>query len=81
MQAGFDPRVNLIYGDNAQGKTNLLEAIAYLSSAKSHRTRFDRELIDDGGGLRLSEGGDPGPGTGLHPGGRPVPGPGAAAAL
>ena len=45
MQAGFDPRVNLIYGDNAQGKTNLLEAIAYLSSAKSHRTRFDRELI------------------------------------
>ncbi len=45
MQAGFDPRVNLIYGDNAQGKTNLLEAIAYLSCAKSHRTRFDRELI------------------------------------
>ena len=38
-------RVNLIYGDNAQGKTNLLEAIAYLSSARSHRTRFDRELI------------------------------------
>ena len=31
--------------DNAQGKTNLLEAVAYLSSARSHRTRFDRELI------------------------------------
>ena len=45
LQTDFDPRVNLIYGDNAQGKTNLLEAIAYLSSAKSHRTRFDRELI------------------------------------
>lgn len=41
----FDPGVNLIYGDNAQGKTNLLEAIAYLSTAKSHRARYDREMI------------------------------------
>ena len=45
LEAAFDPRVNLIYGDNAQGKTNLLEAIAYLSSARSHRARYDRELI------------------------------------
>src|SRR5699024_12422529 len=45
IQSGFDPRVNLIYGENAQGKTNLLEAIAYLSSAKSHRARYDREMI------------------------------------
>ena len=30
VEATFHPRVNLIYGDNAQGKTNLLEAIAYL---------------------------------------------------
>ena len=45
LQAAFDPRVNLIYGDNAQGKTNLLEAIAYLSSARSHRARYDREMI------------------------------------
>jgi DNA replication and repair protein RecF len=45
LEVEFDPRVNLIYGDNAQGKTNLLEAVAYLSSARSHRTRFDRELI------------------------------------
>ena len=41
----FDPRVNLIYGENAQGKTNLIEAIAYLSSARSHRARYDREMI------------------------------------
>ena len=34
LQARFDPKVNLIYGDNAQGKTNLLEAIAYLSTPK-----------------------------------------------
>ena len=45
LEAVFDPRVNLIYGDNAQGKTNLLEAIAYLSAARSHRARYDREMI------------------------------------
>ena len=41
----FDQRCNVIFGDNAQGKTNLLEAIAYLSSARSHRARYDREMI------------------------------------
>lgn len=44
----FDPGVNLIYGENAQGKTNLLEAIGYLSTASSHRARYDRELIQFG---------------------------------
>lgn len=48
VEATFHPRVNLIYGDNAQGKTNLLEAVAYLSSASSHRARYDRELIQFG---------------------------------
>ena len=43
--ARFDPGMNVICGDNAQGKTNLLEAIAYLSTAKSHRARYDKELI------------------------------------
>ena len=45
LQTRFDPHVNLIYGDNAQGKTNLLEAISYLSAARSHRARYDREMI------------------------------------
>ena len=45
LAAEFHSQVNLIYGDNAQGKTNLLEAIAYLSSARSHRARYDREMI------------------------------------
>ena len=45
LEAAFDDRVNLIYGDNAQGKTNLLEAVAYLSAARSHRARYDREMI------------------------------------
>jgi DNA replication and repair protein RecF len=48
VEADFDPGVNLIYGENAQGKTNLLEAMAYLSTASSHRARYDRELIQFG---------------------------------
>lgn len=48
LDAQFSPEVNVIYGENAQGKTNLLEAVAYLSSASSHRARYDRELIQFG---------------------------------
>ena len=47
-EAQFHPGVNVIVGENAQGKTNLLEAVAYLSSASSHRARYDRELIRHG---------------------------------
>ena len=56
LEAQFHPRVNLIYGENAQGKTNLLEAVEYLSSARSHRTRFDRELIRFGADQALVKG-------------------------
>lgn len=48
LEASFSPSTNLIFGDNAQGKTNLLEAVAYLSTASSHRARYDRELIQFG---------------------------------
>lgn len=41
----FDGSYNVIFGENAQGKTNLLEAIVYLSSGRSPRARTDRELI------------------------------------
>lgn len=41
----FHPLCNVICGENAQGKTNLLEALFCLSCGKSHRTRSDRELI------------------------------------
>ena len=40
-----DPGVNLIVGNNAQGKTNLLEAIAYLGSGKSFRTQKNSEMV------------------------------------
>lgn len=41
----FSKGVNLIYGDNAQGKTNILEAIYLCGTGKSHRTNNDKELI------------------------------------
>ena len=51
-EAQFHPGVNIIVGENAQGKTNLLEAIVCLSCGRSHRTRTDRELIRFGEGGR-----------------------------
>ncbi len=44
----FDSGVNVICGKNAQGKTNLLEAVYLLTGTHSFRTRFDRELIGRG---------------------------------
>lgn len=44
----FDPGVNLIVGDNAQGKTNLLEAIYYLGCGKSFRCLSAKEMIGFG---------------------------------
>jgi DNA replication and repair protein RecF len=38
--------VNIFIGDNAQGKTNILESIYYCSLGKSHRTSKDKELIN-----------------------------------
>lgn len=41
----FDKNINIIYGDNAQGKTNILESIFVCSLGKSFRTNKDKELI------------------------------------
>ncbi|ENH98454.1 recombination protein F [Gracilibacillus halophilus YIM-C55.5] len=41
----FDDKVNVIIGENAQGKTNVMEAIYVLAFSKSHRTTKDKELI------------------------------------
>ena len=45
LELSLDKGVNLIVGDNAQGKTNLLEAVAYLGSGKSFRTQKNAELV------------------------------------
>ena len=51
----FDPSVNVIVGENAQGKTNLLEAAVYLSCAKSPRARTEKEMISfDADAARLT---------------------------
>ena len=44
----FAPGINVLAGDNAQGKTNVLESIRLCSIGRSHRTTRDRELIMDG---------------------------------
>ncbi len=45
LQLSFDPGVNLIVGQNAQGKTNLLEAIGYLGSGRSFRAQKTAEMV------------------------------------
>ena len=42
----FDKGTNILYGDNAQGKTNILEAIFVSATTKSHRGSKDREIIN-----------------------------------
>ena len=41
----FGSGTNILYGDNAQGKTNILEAVYVCSTTKSHRGSKDREMI------------------------------------
>ncbi|MBE7002600.1 MAG: DNA replication/repair protein RecF [Ruminococcaceae bacterium] len=54
--AAFDKGVNLIVGDNAQGKTNLLEAIAFLGSGRAFRTQKTAELVHFGAEFAQIEG-------------------------
>ena len=45
LQINFDQGINILYGDNAQGKTNILESIYVCATTKSHRGSRDREMI------------------------------------
>ncbi|OCS84441.1 DNA replication/repair protein RecF [Caryophanon latum] len=45
LELEFSPKINVFIGQNAQGKTNLMESIYVLAMAKSHRTANDKELI------------------------------------
>ena len=42
----FDKGTNILYGDNAQGKTNILEAIYLCGTTKSHRGTKDRDIVN-----------------------------------
>ena len=48
LNIDFNKGINIIYGDNAQGKTNILEAIFITSLGKSFRTNKEKELIKMG---------------------------------
>ena len=41
----FHEGTNVLYGDNAQGKTNILEAIYVCSTTKSHKGSKDKEIV------------------------------------
>lgn len=45
LELTFSPGINVFIGENAQGKTNIMESLYVLSMAKSHRTANDKELI------------------------------------
>lgn len=45
VDLSFSSGVNILYGDNAQGKTNILESLFMCATGRSQRTRNDRELI------------------------------------
>ncbi|MBR3697060.1 MAG: AAA family ATPase [Clostridia bacterium] len=44
----LDRNINIIYGNNAQGKTNILEAIFLCSMGKSFRAKKENEIIKIG---------------------------------
>ncbi len=45
LSISFDENVNILFGDNAQGKTNILEAAYMSGTSKSHRSSKDKEII------------------------------------
>ncbi len=45
LSVSFDESVNILFGDNAQGKTNVLEAIYLCGTTKSHKGSKDKEMI------------------------------------
>lgn len=47
-ELSFEKGMNLLYGNNGEGKTNLLEAVFLFAAGKSHRTGRDTELIREG---------------------------------
>ncbi len=48
LSVHFDSGTNILYGDNAQGKTNILEAVYLSATTKSHKGSKDKDLINFG---------------------------------
>ena len=45
LSLNLNPATNIFYGDNAQGKTNILESIYLCGTSKSHRGTKDKDMI------------------------------------
>ncbi len=52
----FSPGINLILGENAQGKTSLLESIYFLALARSPRTNIEKEIVQYGSNAFIVKG-------------------------
>lgn len=48
LSLSFDEKTNILYGDNAQGKTNILESLYVSGTTKSHKGSKDKEMISFG---------------------------------
>ena len=46
LKIDFDSGVNILYGDNAQGKTNVLEAVYFTATTRSHNSSKDKDVIN-----------------------------------
>ena len=46
LNLSFDRGTNILYGDNAQGKTNILEAIYLCATTKSHKGAKDKDIVN-----------------------------------
>ena len=53
LHMDLHPGTNVLYGDNAQGKTNILESMYVCATTKSHKGSRDREIINFGEDLSL----------------------------
>lgn len=47
LQLDADPKMNILYGDNAQGKTNIIEAVWLFTGQKSFQGAADRQMINN----------------------------------
>ncbi|MDD2180829.1 MAG: DNA replication/repair protein RecF [Bacilli bacterium] len=56
LTISFNPDINIIYGDNGEGKTNLLESIYVLAMTKSHKLLIDNHLINSSSKFARVEG-------------------------
>ena len=56
LKLAFDKPITILYGNNGQGKTNIVESVYLLSNASSFRTSYFKEMIDNENDFAIIEG-------------------------